>query len=390
MKPRALISKPKPASHIISKTPLPPSANLSATISPIKTPIRSNTVKTSSVHPQLTAKIQSRPRTATLKLDDIRRPDSETPANPEEKKTQSKIEHYVFGRQLGQGAYAIVRLATHRQSKSQFAVKTYEKSKLTDVRRKTGVKREISILQRLDHPYTIKLIEALDGPKQVNLVMEYVGPSSLHGYLYKKASRKLDDLEAKKFFQQIVQGIEYCHSKNITHRDIKLENILLDKDQNVKIIDFGFATCMASTKTTRLFCGTPSYMAPEILSNKDYIGNPVDIWALGVLLFVMLCGFFPFKGANDRDLYKKIMSANFQIPEYVSPTAQELIRMMIQKDPNHRPSCKEILEAPWLALTEIVEPWLNYEHLHELKDIEIKDTVASELASTRATESVKS
>lgn len=277
MKPRTLIAKPRPAPLNVSKTPIPKVSDLSLTLNARKNSARANTVKTPSVQPQLTPKLNTRPRTATVKIEETKRLIPKTPIPTEEIKSNSKIEHYVLGRQLGQGAYAIVRLATHRIQKNQVAIKTYEKSKLTDVRRKTGVKREISILKLLDHPYTIKLVDTLDSPKQINLVMEYVGPSSLHGYLFKKPYRKLDDLEARKFFSQIVQGISYCHSQNITHRDIKLENILLDKDQNVKLIDFGFATCMSNLKTTRLFCGTPSYMAPEILANKEYFGHPVDI-----------------------------------------------------------------------------------------------------------------
>ena len=116
--------------------------------------------------------------------------------------------------------------------------------------------------------------------------------------------------------------MDYCHNKCIAHRDIKLENILLDDDNNLKIIDFGFSTCIPNDKKVKMFCGTPSYMAPEIVSKKEYCGPPADIWALGVLLFALLCGTFPFKGSNDKDLYKRIARGEFTVPDHVSARAK--------------------------------------------------------------------
>ena len=136
--------------------------------------------------------------------------------------------------------------------------------------------------------------------------MEYVGGGSLHGYLKSKPLRRLEEWDAKRLFKQIVEGISYCHQRCITHRDIKLENLLLDEENNIKIIDYGFSTCVPNEKKIKIFCGTPSYMAPEIVSKIEYSGPPADIWALGVLLFALLCGKFPFKGQNDKELYSHI------------------------------------------------------------------------------------
>lgn len=126
--------------------------------------------------------------------------------------------------------------------------------------------------------------------------MEYIGKQSLHGFLKNKASKRLEENETKKIYSQICQGISYCHAKNIVHRDLKLENILIDENKLVKIIDFGFSIAIAPDKTLNIFCGTPSYMAPEIVSKKNYKGHATDIWALGILLFTLLCGHFPFRG----------------------------------------------------------------------------------------------
>lgn len=127
----------------------------------------------------------------------------------------------------------------------------------------------------------------------------------------------------------MVEGIRYCHNRSITHRDIKLENLLLDDDKNVKIIDFGFSTCIPNDKRVKIFCGTPSYMAPEIVNKTEYCGPPADVWALGVLLFTMLCGCFPYRGATDAELYAKISSSDYKIPSdldtSMSPEARQLI-----------------------------------------------------------------
>ena len=141
------------------------------------------------------------------------------------------------------------------------------------------MKREIEILEILNYPNIVKLYEIIDTPKHVHLAMEYIGGTSLHGYLKRIPNRRLDEPEARRIFKQVLHGIEYCHNKNVTHRDLKLENILLDDNNNVKIIDFGFGTCFSHDKKVKLFCGTPSYMAPEIVNRVEYSG-PLQMYGL--------------------------------------------------------------------------------------------------------------
>ena len=128
------------------------------------------------------------------------------------------------------------------------------------------------------------------------------------------------------------------HGKSIAHRDIKLENILLDKDNKVKIIDFGFSTCMPSDRKAKMFCGTPSYMAPEIVQRKEFCGEPADVWACGVLLYALLSGAFPFKGGNDKELYYRIGKGVTVIPSTVPTQAKRLIQRMLQVEPTKRPT----------------------------------------------------
>ena len=148
----------------------------------------------------------------------------------------------------------------------------------------------------MSHPYIIKLHETYETNHHINIIMEYVGGPSLYTYLKSQPNKKMNEIEGKRIFKQITEALQYCHHKCITHRDIKLENLLMDKNKNIKLIDFGFSTFMPVEEKAKMFCGTPSYMSPEIVLKKEYCGPPADIWALGVLLFALLCGYFPYKG----------------------------------------------------------------------------------------------
>jgi MAP/microtubule affinity-regulating kinase len=259
------------------------------------------------------------------------------------------IEEYALGQTLGFGAYAVVKLASHLKTQEKFAIKTYEKVKLLDPQRKKNLISEIKVLKSLSHPHVIKLKEAIDSPKQIHLVMEYAGGCSLWSFLKKRSNRALPESLAKKYFSQLVSGMSYCHSQGVLHRDLKLENILLDSSNSVKIIDFGFATFVRSPEYSKLFCGTPSYMAPEIVGKRENPGAPADVWALGVLLFVMLTGSYPFKSNSDRELYKVILKGKVEIPIGLSQTAKALLRKILQVESRKRPTCAQILKDPWFG-----------------------------------------
>lgn len=172
--------------------------------------------------------------------------------------------------------------------------------------------------------------------------MEYAGHSSLHSYLKSKPGRKLREDECKFIFKQVVEGICYLHSKNIIHRDIKLENLLLDESRTLKIIDFGFSMCIKNDQRINNFCGTPTYMAPEIVSKKEYYGPPIDVWALGVLLYVLLCGTFPFRAQEEKELYKKIIKGNFEFPPHLSYGSKNLISKLMMYNPSERIQTKDV------------------------------------------------
>jgi MAP/microtubule affinity-regulating kinase len=202
-------------------------------------------------------------------------------------------------------------------------------------------------MQKLDHANTVSLVTTIDATRHLHLIMEYVSGNSLHHYIKRRKNRRIDEPSARRIFRQILAGIKYCHENDIAHRDIKLENILINEENKVKIIDYGFSTIMPVDRKAKIFCGTPSYMAPEIVGRREYLGHKADIWALGVLLFVMLAGLFPFKGVNDRELYRKIGRGVFHFPDCISAQARTLIKRMIVVDPGKRMSAAEILEDPW-------------------------------------------
>ena len=203
---------------------------------------------------------------------------------------KSSLDDYIIGKQIGQGAYAVVRIGLHKPTNQKVAMKIYKKYKLEEPNRRKSVKREIKLMEKMRHQHIIQLYEIIDTQKYVILVMEYIGGGSLHGYLKSKPNRRLEENDAKRIFREIVESLKYCHSRCITHRDIKLENVLLDDHGTIKMIDFGFSTCIPNDKKIKIFCGTPSYMAPEIVTKSEYCGPPADIWALGVLLFTCLSG----------------------------------------------------------------------------------------------------
>ena len=235
------------------------------------------------------------------------------------------MDDYVVGKEIGKGAYATVYLGMYQRYNKKVALKCYAKEKMKDLQRKKAVRREIRLMKKLDHPNIARLYDAVETETQVILVMEYVGGGSTHGFLKSKPNRQMDESEARKIIAQLMSALSYLHSKSIAHRDIKLENVMLDSRSNVKLIDFGFSTQVPNDMKIKLFCGTPSYMAPEIVNKVEHCGPPADIYSTGVLLFAFFCGRFPYRGKDDKDLYKKIANEELFVPEHVPINARRLI-----------------------------------------------------------------
>ena len=193
----------------------------------------------------------------------------------------------------------------------------------------------------------MKMYEVIDTPNNLYLVLEYINGISLLQYIKNTPDHKINEKKCKILFYQIVKGINYCQLKNICHRDIKLENILLLDNSNIKIIDFGFGIITNKNTYHKFFCGTPSYMAPEVINKEKYIAQFYDIWSLGILLYTMLCGFFPFFGNNEKELFEKINDGNYDLPNFISEKGKNLIKKILVFKPKERPSTEEILLDEW-------------------------------------------
>eukprot|EP00826_Nyctotherus_ovalis_P017420 TRINITY_DN15130_c0_g1_i1.p1 TRINITY_DN15130_c0_g1~~TRINITY_DN15130_c0_g1_i1.p1 ORF type:complete len:210 (+),score=41.62 TRINITY_DN15130_c0_g1_i1:849-1478(+) len=206
-----------------------------------------------------------------------------------------------------------------------------------------NVKKEIQILKRLKHPRVVGFCEVINTTSRLYLIMELVRGKSLHDYVSEMPLKRLRESEAIILFRQILEAVNYCHANTISHRDIKADNVLVTPEKNIKLIDFGFATLSKPSQRLDLFCGTPFYMPPEIAGRKEYLGPNADIWSLGVLLYYMLSGNYPFNGKSDSTLFESIAEGLVAFPAYFSPMAKEFILRMLQVDPEKRPTTMEVI-----------------------------------------------
>ena len=214
---------------------------------------------------------------------------------------------------------------------------------------KRKVFQEVYLLKKIKHSNVIRLLEVFESSKHLLMVMEYAGGGDLLRLIKRKG--RLQESDAKFIFKQIVYGLAHIHCRSVIHRDIKLDNILLDCEKGVKICDFGVSKIIKKGQVIQEQCGTPAYLAPEIIIDKGYEGFFVDIWSLGVLLYAMLCGTVPFKAQNLEDLHKLILKGEFTFPLELSPEAQAVIRGMIKLNPRDRLTIPQILGHGWLKET---------------------------------------
>jgi serine/threonine protein kinase len=254
---------------------------------------------------------------------------------------------YRLGKFLGRGATASVWEGMHETSGLAVAVKVFDQGS----RDKRQAAREAKVLEKIKHLNIIEVFEVIETPTYASVVSELVRGESLRHFCQRQPSRRLDEDLARKLYYQVCDAVRHCHDQCIVHRDLKLENVLLDSSgENVKLIDFGFA-CQVGTNCTKLkaFCGTPSYMAPEIVRGEPYSGFSVDIWALGVVLFGLLVGALPFAGKNELQLYSRIRRGTFSVPEAIGERASRLIKAILRPDAAARPSATQLVQHTWVA-----------------------------------------
>ncbi|KAK8717123.1 hypothetical protein V6N13_044404 [Hibiscus sabdariffa] len=233
------------------------------------------------------------------------------------------LPNYKLGKTLGIGSFGKVKIAEHILSGHKVAIKILNRRKIKNMEMEEKVRREIKILRLFMHPHIIRLYEVIETATDIFVVMEYVKSGELFDYIVEKG--RLQEDEARNFFQHIVSGVEYCHRNMVVHRDLKPENLLLDSKCNVKIADFGLSNIMRDGHFLKTSCGSPNYAAPEVIFGKLYAGPEVDVWSCGVILYALLCGTLPFDDENIPNLFKKI-----KIDEEI---LQEVVRMGF--DRNH-------------------------------------------------------
>ena len=264
---------------------------------------------------------------------------------------KSSIDEYIISSDLGIGSYAKVKLGIHKITKKKYAIKIYDKNLVDDEEKKNTIKNEIFILKQLnnENENIMKLYDVITTNKYLYLILEYINGISLLEYIQRSKNKRIEENICKKIFYQIVEAILYCQNKNICHRDIKLENILIINDDIIKLIDFGFAIKCNRNEYQEFFCGTLYYMPPEIVNKKKYIPFYSDIWSLGVLLYAMLFGNFPFKSKKEEELFELINKAKLNFPDNIeiSDEAKNLLFKIIVINPIKRVSLEDILNDPW-------------------------------------------
>jgi 5'-AMP-activated protein kinase catalytic alpha subunit len=235
----------------------------------------------------------------------------------------------------------------HSVLNSKVAIKILEKDKIKTRGDSERVSREIKILRQVNHPHIVQLYEIIETNKQLMLVMELAEGGELFNYIV--AKHRLNEHESCKYLAQILAGLEYLQKLRIVHRDLKPENLLLDHKKAIKIVDFGLSNLYQSGETLKTACGSPCYAAPEMIAGKRYHGAQVDVWSCGVILFAMLCGYLPFEDSNTSNLYKKIMTGDFKVPNWVSVEASDILRKILVTDPEKRYTIEKIRNHPWFT-----------------------------------------
>ena len=259
-----------------------------------------------------------------------------------------KISDFILSKDIGEGYFGKVKLGIFKPTNEKYAIKIINK-KLMKIKMKKSKFKEIDITKKFNHINVIYVYKVIDTPENYYIVMEYCKNGELFEYISKK--ERLDEDEASSFFYQIINGVEYIHSKGIAHRDLKLENLLLTEDNIIKIIDFGLSHEFNGKDLLKTKCGSPSYASPELIAQPFYDGFKSDIWCCGIILYAMLCGYLPFDGDEDKDgkdvLFKNIIEGNLEFPKFISDLAKDLIIRLLNVDAKERISIPEIKKHPF-------------------------------------------
>ncbi|KAF4073379.1 hypothetical protein AMELA_G00258140 [Ameiurus melas] len=255
------------------------------------------------------------------------------------------IGNYRLLKTIGKGNFAKVKLARHVLTGREVAIKIIDKTQLNPTSLQK-LFREVRIMKALRHPNIVQLFEVIETEKTLYLVMEYASGGEVFDYLVSHGRMK--EVEARAKFRQIVSAVHYCHQKNIVHRDLKAENLLLDADSNIKIADFGFSNEFTLGNKLDTFCGSPPYAAPELFQGKKYDGPEVDIWSLGVILYTLVSGSLPFDGQNLKELRERVLRGKYRVPFYMSTDCEGILRRFLVLNPSKRCTLEQVMKDKWM------------------------------------------
>lgn len=254
---------------------------------------------------------------------------------------------YVLGRLLGRGNFAKVYYARSVADGAAVAIKVIDKSGLPATMQ-PRVLREVSIMSRLDHPNIVRLHEVMATRSKIYLVMEHAGGGELFSLVTRRG--RVPEPAARRYLQQLVSALRFCHAHGVAHRDVKPQNLLLDRRGDLKVSDFGLSALPEQLRDDGLLhtaCGTPAFTAPEVLRRRGYDGARADAWSCGVILYVMLAGRLPFDDANLALMCRKVLTRDYELPPWFSPPARRVVSRLLDPNPDTRITLDALVELPW-------------------------------------------
>ncbi|XP_047310069.1 CBL-interacting serine/threonine-protein kinase 23-like [Impatiens glandulifera] len=260
----------------------------------------------------------------------------------------TRVGKYELGQTLGQGTFAKVKFAKNLETGENFAIKILDKENVFKNKMIDQIKREISTMKLIRHPNVVRMYEVMASKTKIYIVLELVTGGELFDRIATK--KRLNEPEARKYFQQLINTVDYCHSRGVFHRDLKPENLLLDGNGDLKVSDFGLSALPQQFREDGLLhtnCGTPNYVSPEVIHDKGYDGAKADIWSCGVILFTLMAGRIPFEDPNMHALYTKISKADYTFPTFFSSSVMKLIKRILDPNPQTRITAAEIIENDW-------------------------------------------
>ena len=262
-----------------------------------------------------------------------------------QKRTQTILSDYETKETIGKGTFSTVKLGIKKSTRERVAIKILEKSKIINKDDLQRVKREINILKNFSHKNIIKIHEILQDTEKHYFIMEYCENGELFNHIVE--NQKLNEKESSYYFYQLINGLEYIHSKGVVHRDLKPENLLIGKGKILKIIDFGLSNYFNGNYLLNTPCGSPCYASPEMVSGNKYNGFKIDIWSTGIILYAMVCGYLPFEDEDNDILFKKILECKLDFPEDLTHNCIDLMNKILVTKPDKRITIDEIKEHPF-------------------------------------------